>query len=76
MGLGNLFPQPFLKIAGIVMEVREVQPLKAALPMYVTESGIVMEARELHPPKTPLLISVTESGIVMEAREVQSLKAR
>ena len=48
MGLGNLFPQPFLKIAGIVMEVREVQPLKAALPMYVTESGIVMEARELH----------------------------
>ena len=47
MGLENLFSQPFLKIAGIVMEVREVQKLKAALPMYVTESGIVMEAREV-----------------------------
>ena len=29
MGLENLFSQPFLKIAGIVMEVREVHPQKA-----------------------------------------------
>ena len=47
MGLENLFSQPFLKIAGIVMEVREVQPLKAASPMYVTESGIIMDGREV-----------------------------
>ena len=51
MGLGNLLYQTSLKIAGIVMEVREVQPLKASIPMYVTESGIIMDGREVQPLK-------------------------
>ena len=35
--------------SGIVMEAREVQYLKASVPMCLTESGIVMDASEGQP---------------------------
>ena len=35
--------------SGMDVSVNEVHPLKALLPMAVTESGMVMLANELHP---------------------------
>ena len=57
------------------MEVREVQPLNAPLPMLVTELGMVMEVREEHIENAPLPMLVTELGMVMEVREEQLLNA-
>ena len=36
---------------GMVMEVREEQPLKVPSPMLVTPDGMVMEVREEQPSK-------------------------
>jgi hypothetical protein len=35
----------------MLMAVREEHPLKADMPIDVTESGMVMAVREEHPPK-------------------------
>ena len=41
------------------------QPLKACLPMEVTDAGIVMVVALEQPSKASLSMEVTESGIVM-----------
>ena len=51
------------------MEVREVQPLNALLPMLVTELGMVMEVMDEQPSKAAHPMLVTELGMVMEVRE-------
>ena len=56
---------------GILIDVRELQPEKAELPMLVTEFGILMEVKELQPKKAPDSMLVTELGILMEVKELQ-----
>ena len=60
-----------LLLLSTVIEDREVQPSKAALPMLVTEAGTVIEVRESQPAKVPSPILVTEAGMVIEVREEQ-----
>ena len=56
---------------GILMEVKELQPWKAWLPMLVTELGMLMEVKALQPEKASSLMLVTEFGILMEVKELQ-----
>jgi len=57
------------------MEVREVQPEKAFLPIEDTLSGMTIEVRVEQPEKAKSPMEVTLSGMVMEARKVQFSKA-
>lgn len=57
------------------MEPREVQPLKALLPMEVTEDGILTEAREEQRSKAYAPIVVTELGMMTEESEEHPRKA-
>ena len=62
---------PSSTAVGMVTEAREEQPLKALLPIDVTDEGMVTEAREKHPWKAYSPIDVTDEGMVTEAREEQ-----
>ncbi len=64
-----------LNDSGIVMFAREVQPWKAASPMWVTDSGKVMLASERQFWKAPSPMWVTDSPKVMLGREVHPEKA-
>lgn len=59
----------------MAMLVREVQVLKAHLPMLVTLSGIVTKTRDSHQLKAEKPMEVTPTGMVTTMREEQSLKA-
>ena len=50
-------------LLGIVTEVREEQPAKAAYPMLVTLLGIVIEVREVQLEKALPTICFMPSGI-------------
>jgi hypothetical protein len=52
-----------------------VQPLKAELPIEVTELPMVTEVRPMQEEKALLPIVFTELGIVTEERPLQPLKA-
>ena len=60
-----------------VMFVRDVQSVKAYLPMAVTLSGIVMLVREEHLLKVraEIVVKLVHSLRFMVVREVQSVKA-
>ena len=49
-----------VKLLGMVIEVRLMQPSKASFPMLVTPLGIVIEVRPLQPLKaaTPMLVTL------------------
>ena len=47
-----------------MIDVRPLQPKKAALPIEVTELGMVTEVRPLQPEKALFPIEMTELGIV------------
>ena len=49
----------------MVIEIRDLQPKKAHIPILVTESGIETEAREEQPRKAEKPILVTEEGITL-----------
>jgi len=38
---------------GIAIEIKDLQPENALLPIEVTESGIVIEVKELQPENAP-----------------------
>jgi len=59
----------------MAMLVREVQVLKAHLPMLVTLSGIVTKTRDSHQLKAEKPMEVTPTGMVTTMREEQPLKA-
>ena len=46
-----------------MIDVKELQPEKAALPMLVTELGILMEVKELQSEKAYPPMLVTELGM-------------
>ena len=52
-------------------EVRELQPLKANSPIFVTLLPMVTEVKELHSLKALSPIFVTLFGMVTEVRELQ-----
>ena len=54
-------------------EVRELQPLKANSPIFVTLLPMVTEVKELHSLKALSPIFVTLFGMVTEVRELQAL---
>ena len=54
-------------------EVRLEQPLKAYLPILVTELGIVIDVMPEQPEKAELPILVTELGIVIDVMPEQFL---
>ena len=58
------------------MDVSEEHPLKANIPIDVTDSGIVMDVSEEHPRKAPCPIDVTDSGIVMDVSEEHPSKTQ
>jgi hypothetical protein len=55
-----------------IIEIREVQFLKAFFPIFITLLGIVIEVRDLHPLNAPYPILVTLSGILIEDSSVHS----
>ena len=55
----------------MVFKVRPVQPLKAELPIYVTELGMVTVVKPLQPSKAEPPISVTELPMLTEVRRMQ-----
>ena len=57
----------------MVTEVRDLQPSKAACPIFVTLLGMVTEVKELQPLKALSSIVVTLLGMVTEVREIQPL---
>ena len=61
-------PSIYVTLAGIVMEVRPLQPQKAPPPMLVTLFGIVMEVRLEQPENAYFPMLVTLFGMVMEVR--------
>ena len=60
---------------GIIIDLRELQLLKAYFPILFTELGIETEVRRLQFMKNQSPILVTELGIVTEVRPWQFLKA-
>ena len=56
--------------------IKELQPLKASRPIWVTESGIVTLVKELQSRKADDPILVTEAGIVKLIKELQSQNER
>ena len=64
-----------MRPSGIVMDVRLLQRLKAALSILVTLLGMFMEVKLLQFSKALAPMVVTLSGIVMDVRPLQSLKA-
>ena len=59
----------------MVIEVRDSQSQKAALPIYLTLGGILIEARDLHNWKAFSPISLILCGMVTEAKFEQPKKA-
>ena len=57
----------------MVTEVRELQSVKAAIPIVVTLLGIDIEVRELQLTKAAGSIVVTLLGMITEVRELQYL---
>ena len=55
--------------------VKLVQPLKAALPIEVTELGIVTDVKPVQPEKASKSINLTELPMVTEVKPVQPMKA-
>ena len=54
-----------------MIDVKPLQPEKAAPPILVTELGIVIDVKPLQPEKASFPILVTELGIVIEVRREQ-----
>lgn len=65
----------FLFPASTMISVREVQSLKADVPIVETDDGIVTEGNPLHPWKAYVGMDVTEFGITTDIRLLQLLKA-
>ena len=57
----------------MVTEVKDIQSLKALLPIVLTLLGMVTEVRELQPLKASCPIVVTLLPMVTEVRELQPL---
>ena len=60
---------------GMFIEVREVQPEKAEIPILVTDDGMFIEVREEQSEKAELPMLVTDDGMFIEVREEQPEKA-
>jgi hypothetical protein len=60
---------------GMVIEVRPLQPEKAASPISETLSGIPTDVRPLHSENAPSPIVETPSGMIIEVRALQPWKA-
>ena len=56
-------------------EVSPLQPLKAPIPMLVTELGMVTEVSPLQNRNALVSIIVTELGMMIEGKAVQASKA-
>ena len=72
--LEEVYVLPNIASELIVTSVKVV-PLKAELPMVVTELGMVTEVRPEQLLKAELPMLVTELGMVTEVRPEQPLKA-
>ena len=55
----------------MVMVVSPLQPLKAELPMLVTDSGIDIDDNPVQLENAPLSMLVTDSGITIEVMPLQ-----
>jgi hypothetical protein len=55
--------------------VKEMKPLKAHGPIFLTVSGMVKLVKDLQPSKAPSPISVTEVGRSNLVKELQPAKA-
>ena len=73
--LEEVYVLPNIASELIVTSVKIVVPLKAELPMVVTELGMVTEDRPEQPQKAELPMLVTELPMVTEVRPEQLEKA-
>ncbi len=55
----------------MVIVVSPLQPLKAELPMLVTDSGIDIDPKPVQLENAPLSMLVTDSGITIEVMPLQ-----
>ena len=60
-----------VRLFGMLISVRPVQPEKAEFPIEVTELPIVTEVRPVQPEKAEFPITFTEFGIERVVRLIQ-----
>jgi len=54
----------------ILIDIKDVQPLKVSVPIVITLEGMVIDVRAIHVSKTWLSMLVTLEGMVIDVRAV------